>query len=124
MTGLEIAALATGAVTFLASEGAKEIAKKSTGVLWHKLGGLIKSKPNVAEAHKDLIESAGDPDAQAALRLKLRKAIEEDSAYGDELRAVLRDLETVIPEVRQLSIAIGDGNTNIQISGSGNQVST
>lgn len=135
MTGIELGALvamAAQAAVLMATEGVKEVGKKTVGAVWGKLAGLFRSKEKVQEAYDDLAgqaENADNPDPSSAadaagsLRIQLRKAIAADPAFGEALRGVVEEIEKDHPDIRQSVNIVGDGNTVTQISGDGNEVS-
>ena len=124
MAPVELAVLATAAAKLLLGEAGKEAAKKAGGALWDKLGDLLRRKPKTKEALDDLGGAPDDPDALGALRLQIRKAIEDDPAFGNELEGLLDEMKETEPAIQQIANVTGDHNTTIQISGSDNDVST
>lgn len=126
MTPEIITALATAAATtvsMLATETGKEMAKKTGGALWDKLTQIIRRKPKPAEALNELIKAPKDEDAQAALRLQIRKAAEEDPAFASELHALLPEMQALTQSFTQNATIRGDGNKTVQNAGSGNDIS-
>ncbi|MFN3742325.1 MAG: hypothetical protein ACK4VW_06605, partial [Anaerolineales bacterium] len=64
--------------------------------IWSKL----RTKERVAQAARDLVSNPDDPDAQAAFRFQLRKALAEDPSLAAELAALLPPREirvTIVP---------------------------
>lgn len=62
-------------------EGGLEVAKK----LWARLRPKVEEKPAAAEAVQEVAKAPEDPDARAALRLQIRKVLEEDASLAAEL---------------------------------------
>ncbi|HWR87734.1 MAG TPA: hypothetical protein VN277_04870, partial [Acidiferrobacterales bacterium] len=63
-----------------------------------------------------------DGDLQAALRVKLRKALEAEPRLAQELGALLGELAPDAARVTQLQSVTGDGATGVQVAGNGNAV--
>jgi len=57
--------------------------------LWAKLRPKVEEKPAAAEAVQDVAKAPEDADAQAALRLQLRKILEADAAFAAEIAKLL-----------------------------------
>ena len=57
--------------------------------LWNGLRERFAHKPNAEESLKDLSTSPDDPDIQAAFRVQLRKLLEEDTGFADELNRLI-----------------------------------
>ena len=72
--------------------------------LWTRLGSKVESRPAAHEAVADLAAQPADPDAQAALRVQLRKLLVEEPELQNELEALLRS-------------APGSVTTNVTVSG-------
>jgi hypothetical protein len=104
MKGLTMdeAALSRGLVVYLlpflpyllkAGEKAAEEAGEKLGAdawewaktLWGKLRPKVEAKPSIREAVEDAAAAPDDVDAQAALRLQLRKLLAEDVALAKEI---------------------------------------
>lgn len=121
------AALASAAVAILspylaelAKSGAGklgEVTAGGVGKLWARLAARLTGSG--AEAAEDARQHPDDPDAQAALRLQLRKAFEADPDFRAEVAALVAETGSAAPDVRQSATLIGDG-TQIQTSGDGN----
>lgn len=127
-----VAELATAAVTALVpylSMGAGSLAKKLGTTAAERLTGVYDKvkvrldKPG-KDALTDLETTPGDADAQGQLRLQLKKQLAGDPALQGALIELVDALRS--PEatpVLQVATIVGDHDTSIQISGSGNQVS-
>jgi len=57
--------------------------------LWERLGPKVEAKPAAQEAVKDAAANPKDADAQAALRVQVRKLLSDDPALVEELTRVL-----------------------------------
>jgi thioredoxin-like negative regulator of GroEL len=57
--------------------------------LWQRLGPRIEAKPASQEAVQDAAANPKDADAQAALRVQIRKLLTEDTALATELTELL-----------------------------------
>ncbi len=125
--------LAGAAVALMApylAEGGTELAKKVGGEAGGKIVKLydkVKAKLTGTGAAKDLADfeqAPADQDNQGAVRKELRKALEADPAFKDELAKLVgeiravggRDVTTMIANVS------GEGHKVTQIKGSGNVV--
>ena len=109
--------VAMAVVAFLSpylAEGGKAAAKKGGEALVSTLERRFKGKPAAEEALQDVKAAPQDADAQAALRLQLKKALAADAGF---MAAVVRLLEQAEAEAagQQISltgsgaIAVGDG---------------
>ena len=78
--------------------------------LWTKLQPKVQAKPAAQEAVQEAAAHPEDEDAQAALRLQLRKLLAEDETLAGEVQ---RMLDT--PAVRQV---IAEGARSVAIGGS------
>lgn len=97
-----IGALASGVVAVLApylakagEEFAKEVGKAASskmGDLYQAVKARLHGHPAAAEALTDLEATPDDEDAQAALRLQLKKQMEADRAFADTLRRLLEEI--------------------------------
>lgn len=127
---MDVTILAKTVVTFLspflpfllkaAEKGAEEVGKKfgaealdRATSLWDKLRG----KSEVEKAAQDAAAMPDDPDAQAALRLQLKKLLTEDTAFADEIerfmggevvQRVLAEQGSQVRGVRQTAVGGGD----------------
>lgn len=66
-------------------EHGEEIAR----ALWERLAPRIEARPASKEAAQDAALNPKDADAQAALRVQLRKLLTEDTALAEELTTLL-----------------------------------
>ena len=107
-----------------AGEKAVEEAGKQLGVdawekakaLWSKLRPKVEAKPAMQEAAQNVAETPDDEDAQAALRLQLKKLLREDASLAAEVARLVEDkiVQRVLAErgsqvrdVRQIATGLG-----------------
>jgi len=112
------AALASAAVSILApylAELAKsgagklgEVGAAGVGKLWGRLTARLTGAG--AEAAEDARKNPDDPDAQGALRLQLRKALEADPDFRAEVAALVAESGGGGTNVAQTATQIGNGN--------------
>ena len=126
----QIAALATSAVTLLSpllskalDKSAEELGKSAATSVLSKLKSIL-SPAKAKEALEDLAQQPSDADAQAALRIQLRKAMETDPTLAEQVQSWLTESKQ---QVHAAGISLtantqGDSNTVVQIAGSGNAV--
>jgi len=91
--------LAATAVTalapYLAKAGEKaveEVGKKLpgfVGTMWQALIGKFTGKPAAEEAARDLVATPDDADTQGAFRKELRKLLDAEPAFAEELARLL-----------------------------------
>jgi hypothetical protein len=104
--------VATAVVAFLApylAEGGKAAAEKAGGALVAALERRFKGRPAAEEAVKDLRTAPQDADAQAALRLQLRKALAADPEFLAELAALLEGAQAQAPAAGHRAALRGSG---------------
>ncbi|HEX9945220.1 MAG TPA: hypothetical protein VGG03_24685 [Thermoanaerobaculia bacterium] len=76
----------------LVQEAGKKLGEEGVDLLkrlWAKLRPKVEEKPAAAEAVQDVARAPEDTDAQAALRLQLRKILEADSSLASEIAKLL-----------------------------------
>lgn len=108
-----------------AEKAGEQLASGALGLarsIWSRLQG----HPDVEKAAQDLASMPNDPDAQAALRLQLKKLLTEDPTLAQELAQLWeqapRQVCTVIAQGER-SVAIGgSASGNIIITGDRNRV--
>jgi hypothetical protein len=99
VAGQAVAALAPALPYLLGravDEAGKEFGKDAWTTiqkLWDDLRPRIEARPAANEAAQDVADHPDDVDAQAALRLQLKKMLAEDSALGLEVARVLAERE-------------------------------
>jgi hypothetical protein len=123
--------LAGSAVALVAPylvEGGKELAKKVGAEVGDRIVTLydrVKAKltGGGAEALADLEKQPKDADNQAALRVQLKKALEADPTFREELEKLVGEIrEKGGDRISQIANVTGDQNVTTQIVGSGNVV--
>ena len=95
-------------------------AKGGVDVACQKVYQFVKDrfgKPAVVEALAEVEKAPDDADAQAALRLQIKKLLTEDAALKAELLPLI---EAAAPEVTQTQSAMNTSGSVTQIMGSGN----
>jgi hypothetical protein len=119
----ELAAAAGGYLVAKASGKLAENVGGEVGNRIVKLWDKVRAKLAGKEALADFEQAPEDADAQGALRLQLKKALEADPAFRDEVAALLGELKERGGErIVQSATTIGDANLTTQIAGSGNRV--
>jgi len=86
----------------LVQEAGKKLGEGSLDLLktlWSKLRPRVEEKSAAAEAVQDVARAPEDPDAQAALRLQLRKLFEADSSLAAEAAEIAKLLEAAKPNI-------------------------
>ncbi len=63
----------------------------------------VHGKPTATEAVQDVAKAPDDADAQAALRLQLKKLMEEDDTFAQDLKRLLEEAK---PEAERAGISI------------------
>jgi len=89
-----ISVIASTAVGFLSSFLAKAgdaAAKKAGEDIFETLKARIGKKPAAQEALADLEKAPDDADLQVALRVQLKKLLEEDKAFATQLQQLLQE---------------------------------
>lgn len=127
---MDVQALAQQLVTFLSpflpyllKAGEKAIEKvgekfgeaawEKAQALWDKLHPKIEAKPAAQEAAADVAQNPQDEDAQAALRLQLKKLLAEDTALAEEVARLLAGVDA-----GRGNTVIASGNRSVAIGGS------
>jgi hypothetical protein len=59
--------------------------------VWERISGKVEAKPAAKEAVEDVAAQPDDVDAQAALRIQIRKILEEDGTLQQELAALVEE---------------------------------
>jgi RNA binding exosome subunit len=106
---MDLSILATEITAYLApflpylvkagSKAAEKAGEKFTGVAWEKAQSMwakLSKKDDVERAAKDVVEMPEDEDAQAALRLQVKKQLQEDDSLMKELTALLKELKPLV----------------------------
>jgi hypothetical protein len=74
-----------------AAEALGSEAGKLASRVWDRISGKVETKPAAQEAAQDVAAQPDDADAVAALRIQLRKILEEDPELQRELAAILEE---------------------------------
>jgi hypothetical protein len=125
----DLAAAAVQVLAYYLSLAAAGASNKLGSVAVEQIAGLYRTikaaliSPSGKKALAAVEKAPQDLDAQDTLRLSIINLLGADPAFCTDLAALLANLskEGVIATV-QASTVTGDGNVNIQISGSGNKV--
>lgn len=117
-----------------AKAAAGELGKKLSADSWEGLKRLAEkirhkgeSKPAFQETLTDALKAPEDADVQAALRLQLKKLMQEDAALLAEATRLLAEAQTAgvttVTASGSRSVAIGgDASGNVIVVGDQNQV--
>jgi len=113
-------------------KAAEETGKKVAGEtwdkareLWSKLRPKVEARPAALEAAQDVAEAPDDADAQAALRLQLKKLLAHDETLAQEIARVLQERRTdlSVSASGERSVAIGgDVVGSAIVTGDGNVI--
>lgn len=109
-------------IPFFSLEAAKAAGKNvpdAIGKVWDLVKGRFAKKPTAEEALRDLLKNPNDPDLQAAVRVQLRKLLEDDAEFGKELRP----LAEAAASQTMTNQADVKGDSNVVVQGIGNTVS-
>ena len=94
--------------------------------LWARLRPKVEARPAAQEAVADVAAHPQDEDALAALRLQLRKLLEEDPALREEVARLWQETRATGPTVAAVgprSVAIGgDVSGSVIITGDHHRV--
>ncbi len=133
---VDVTTLAAGAVAALVPAlpmlvdvgkgAAGEIGKRTVGKvsdaalgIWHLLRPKVDASPVLAEAVTDLAQSPDDEDAQAALRVQIRKALTADPELAAQLQRVMENSQTSVTQT-----VVGSGNVVAGRDMKGNTITT
>ena len=94
--------------------------------LWSRLKPKLEAKPAALEAAQDAAQTPDDEDAQAALRVQLRKLLTEDQSLAEEVSRCLEQGKTAginVSATGERSVAIsGDVKGTTIVTGDRNKV--
>lgn len=93
----------------LVKEAGKTLSEKAPEwikELWAKLRPKVDEKPSATEAVQDVAKAPDDADAQASLRLQLRKILEADASFAAEIAKLL---EAAGPKISNQAALQGSG---------------
>jgi hypothetical protein len=93
--------------------------------LWERLRPGVEAKPAAQEAVEEVAKSPEDEDALGALRIQLRKLLEEDQELAAELTSIWQEARAanVVTASGERSVAVG-GNVSGSTIITGDQVQT
>jgi hypothetical protein len=132
---VDIATLAAGLAAFLgpllpylvkgAEQGSETLGKSLGQAGWEKakaIWGRLRGRLGEDAALKEAAESPEDPDAQAALRVAIRRVLKEDPALARELAALLEQAKAGAGSwvVARGEGAVSAGERGVAIGGSVN----
>jgi len=127
---LGVGEMAAAVVALLApyvAKGGEELAKKvgaEVGSRVVKLWDVVRAKLSSSRAAEDLADFEQAPEDQAnqgALVKDLRKALDADPAFRDEVMGLLREIEAKGGQpITQIASTVGDYNVTTQVVGSSN----
>lgn len=86
--------------------------------IWAKLHPKVEAKVAAQEAAADVAKNPEDEDLQAALRVQLKKLLEEDKALADEITKILQ--ETGKSDRSSSHVTAQSYDESIQINTAGN----
>jgi hypothetical protein len=98
-----------------AEEAGKQLGGEAWGkvkTLWGRLQPSVQAKPAAQEAVQEVARNPQDADAQAALRLQLKKILTEDEALAHELVPLVQSLQQT-----RISV-IASGERSVAVGGS------
>lgn len=99
---------------------------ESAKALWRKLRPKVEAKPAAQEAVKDLAAAPKDEDAQAALRLQLKKILAEDETLASDVARIWKKAKAggvMAIAMGDRSVAIGGSvSDSVIVTGDSNQV--
>ena len=72
--------------------------------LWSRLRQRVEEKPAAAEAVQDLARAPEDSDAQAALRIQIRKLLEGDAVLAAELASLIESADAAMSRGNQAAV--------------------
>lgn len=94
--------------------------------LWEKLRPKVEAKPAAQEAAQEVADNPDDADAQAALRLQLRKILSADEGLAVEVGHLWEQIQprgTTVVASGERSVAVGgDVSGSVIITGDANRV--
>jgi hypothetical protein len=112
-----------------AGEASKKLsadAFESAKALWGKLRPKVEAKPAAQEAVNDVVAAPKDEDAQAALRVQIKKILAEDENLADEVsriweKAKVSNVKVIASGDRSVAIG-GNVDSSVIVTGDNNQV--
>jgi hypothetical protein len=95
------------------AEGAADAGADLARRVWGRIAPRAEQKPALKEALDDVAAAPSDADAQAALRIQLRKLLQEDASLREELEKTLAQAgqSNTVNASGERSVAVG-GNVS------------
>ena len=117
MDPINLITLSTDAAAFLqpylpviAMKAAEKIGEglpEAVGKLWSAIRAKFATRPAADESALDLLQSPDDPDLQAAFRVQLKKALESDAAFAEQIQKIISQT-TISASTVDGAVAIGN----------------
>lgn len=85
--------------------------------LWVKLRPKAEARPALQEAINDVVAAPKDEDAQAQLRVQLKKLLTDDAGFASELESILAAAKKVNIASGERSVVLDNSDNNIVITG-------
>jgi hypothetical protein len=91
------------------AEKISELVPETIGKLWGKVVDRFNTKPASQEVTSDLLKNPDDSDLQASFRVQLKKAMEEDPGFAEQIKELVEkaDAQTNV-QVVDGAAAVGD----------------
>lgn len=100
--------LAAKAAEGVAGEAGKKLFGTVAEKIWRHISPRIQARPEAESALQDFLVDPGDADAQAALRLQIRKLLADDPSLATEVARILEGAKRTDGTVRgDRSVAVG-----------------
>lgn len=90
-------------------EKAEEAVPEAIGKLWDTVKEKMESKPETASLPAEVVNTPEDEDAQAAFRYQLKKLLENDEAFQQQLDGLLKQAKQEVNVTNMTATLTGDG---------------
>lgn len=111
---LDVGKKAVENVTDVVSGKFGEAAWTKAQRIWGRLHPKLEEKSSVKEAVEDAVKHPDDEDYQAALRVQLKKLLEQDQTLASEIEALMRESDSDgTPGTQIIQSVTGDKNQTI-----------
>jgi predicted negative regulator of RcsB-dependent stress response len=114
---MDIPTIATAAWTviapllpMIASKGAEKLGEEAGASLWTAVKEKFEKKPAAQESLEDMLKAPKDEDFQAAFRVQLKKALQEDDGFAKQLASLVEKAEASYNATLKGDGAIAQGN--------------
>jgi hypothetical protein len=77
------------------SKAAETVLPKAADHLYNAIKTRLEKKPAAKEAVEDLEKSPKDPDAQAVVRVQLKKTLTEDDDFAQEIKKLVEQVKEI-----------------------------